>query len=409
MYFNNILKVTMILVLAIVSFETYAQKIGKTIIGENGKMIQEIIIDGRPPKVLPEPNKDLPTKKIKGTVYWLDNVPSYDWSYGCSAITVAMQAGYFDNSGHPNIYTGPANGGVQPMTNAVWNAQSSHSGTSECPVAGTAQYVDGRNKKGHADDYWTSMLSTLDPYYLKWTEHIKNEAGYNICTADYMGTNQWNNFANPDGETKFYNNTNGSPTYDFTYLEPTIRDGCHGMKLFYEACGETVIDNFNQYIYGFEDNTLGFTFDQYKSEIDNGNPVIIQVTGHTMLGYGYDNTNELHPLVYLRNTWDQNTTPGSHVMEWGKTYSGMTHFGVSVIHLAEHQVQLDVPQNITTNATGTTLTISWDSTGASSYNIYSSDDPYGTFVLRYNTSNTVYSIPLTSSKLFYYVVSSDSK
>ncbi len=407
MNFNNILKVAMILIFTIVTLETYAQKIGKIFIDKNGKKIVETIIDGRPPKVLPEPNKNLPTEKIKGVEYWLDNIPGYDWCYGCSATSVAIQSGYFDNSGYPDIYTGPANGGVQPMTNAVWNAQASHTETSECPVAGTAQNVDGRDKKGHADDYWIGYLQQGDPYYGNWTEHIKNEVGYNICTADYMGTNQWNNFANVDGSTSFYNYPDGTILYDYTGCEPADRDGCHGMRLFYEACGETVIDNFSQYIYGYDGNTLGFTFAQYMAEIDNGNPVVIQVMGHSMLGYGYDFRDELHPWVYLRDTWTQDTTPGHCKMEWGGSYSDMDHYAVAVIHL--QAPPLSVPESIATSVSGTTLTISWDSTGAASYNIYSSDDPYGTFTILDNTTNTTYDIPIASAKLFYYVVSSDAK
>ena len=80
-------------------------------------------------------------------------------------------------------------------------------------------------------------------------------------------------------------------------------------------------------------NTLGFTFDQYKQEIVNGRPVLIQVEGHTMLGYGYDNNGS---LVYIHDTWDYS----SHTMVWGGSYSGMEQFGGTSSSSQYPQVQL---------------------------------------------------------------------
>ena len=51
---------------------------------------------------------------------------------------------------------------------------------------------------------------------------------------------------------------------------------------------------------------------------------MIQVEGHSMLGYGY---NDSGTLVYLRDTWDY----GSHSMTWGGSYSDpMQHYAVTV-------------------------------------------------------------------------------
>ena len=82
------------------------------------------------------------------------------------------------------------------------------------------------------------------------------------------------------------------------------------MKLFFESRGYGVSSNYSQYIMGHNGNTQGFTFEDYKQEIDAGRPVMIQVSGHSMLGYGY---NDSETLVYLRDTWDY----GSHSMTWG--------------------------------------------------------------------------------------------
>ena len=131
-----------------------------------------------------------------------------------------------------------------------------------------------------------------------------------------MGTNQdrWNNV---DGSTYFFFDTDGNPLYDYTGYEWLgYRDGCHGMRLFAESRSYTVVTNFNQYIKGYASPTKGFTFADFVTEIDAGRPVLIQVEGHTMIGYGYDTTGN---IVYLHNTWDWSYD----YMTWGGTYSGM--------------------------------------------------------------------------------------
>jgi hypothetical protein len=142
-----------------------------------------------------------------------------------------------------------------------------------------------------------------------------------------MGTNQFKNWRNFDGSTTFFFNTKGKPLSDYTGSEfLRLRDGAHGMKLFAESRGYAVTANYNQYISGFQGNTAGFTYDQYKSEIDVGYPVLIQLSGHTILGIGYSGTNQ----VIVHDTWDYS----DHTMTWGGTYGGMVHQGVTVFHLA---------------------------------------------------------------------------
>ena len=283
----------------------------RTFIDENGKSIDEIIVPGRPPANHREPAVELPEPSRNVNI--LSNVPAFDWSYGCSATSAAMIAGFYDNDSYPNMYTGATNAGVIPMDNSVW-------GSGECPLSATHQGIDGLSVRGHVDDYWHEEGSTTDPYYGNWTEH-----NYADCTADYMGTNQYYNCQNIDGSTSFYQFTDGSPLYDYTGCEPDRKDGCHGFREFFESRGYSIQTNGNytQYIYGYEGNTIGFTYDQFKAEIDAGRPVMIHVTGHTMVGFGYDDNSN---LVYIHDTWDYS----NHTMTWGGTYSGLQHYAVSV-------------------------------------------------------------------------------
>lgn len=290
----------------------------RTFVDERGQEIAEIVVPERPPAIkaavasVPEPN-------IAMGINSLPDVPAFDWCYGCSATSAAMMFGYYDRTGYSNMYAGPTNGGVCPLTNSVW-------GYEECPLSATRQGYDGLLEKGHVNDYWYSYGSTNDPYYGHWPEH-----GYADCTADFMGTNQYQNWQNKDGATTFYYYTSGAPLYDYSGCEPSQRDGTHGMRLFVESRGYNVLfydghyQNYFQLIYGYNGNTQGFTFDQYKAEIDAGRPVFIQVEGHSMLGFGYSDPN----TVYLHDTWDHS----DHMMTWGGTYSGLQHYGVTVIKL----------------------------------------------------------------------------
>jgi len=291
----------------------------------DGNLIEEILVPGRPPKDYRAPVAPLPDPENKSANV-LSNVPAFSWCFGCSATSAAMIAGYYDRTGYNNMYTGPSNGGIMPLNNSTWpNVVINGETRSQCPLSASRMGVDGRSEKGHVDDYWYMYGSEQDPYYGNWTQHA-----YGECTADYMGTNQFHNFGASDGATRFYSNLNGTPLYDYTGSEPNERDGCHGFRLFMESRGYDVQanGNYSQRIYGYEGNTQGFTYDQFKAEIDAGRPVLIQIVGHSMVGFGYDDSGS-DQLVYIHDTWDYN----DHTMVWGGSYSDMQHYGVVVMML----------------------------------------------------------------------------
>ena len=282
----------------------------------------------------------------------LDNVPAFNWSFGCSATAASMLAGYYDRISHPNMYNGPTNNGVMPLDNSSWGTTSINGETRAlCPLSATRQGLDGLLTYGHVDDYWVSELSeSEDPYITgSWAQHV-----YADCTGDYMKTNQ-SAFGNIDGSTTFYYYTERTPFRNFTVGEDgernliTNNDGCYGIQLFFESRGYTVNDCYTQLIYN-ESEGGGFSFDQYMTEIDAGRPVMIQVQGHSMLGVGYLESNQ---TVYLHDTWDYNV----HEMIWGGEYSGMAQWGVSVLQLESNPAPLQLSSNINSS----TISLSWGS------------------------------------------------
>lgn len=297
-----------------------------------GQEVIGIVVPGKPPD-----NFRMPPAEPTDASYTLPEVPGYDWSFGCSVTSAAMMTGYYDRSGYPIMYTGPTNGGVAPLDNSVWGSVVINGEARKlCPISATRDGLDGRSIYGHVDDYWISIYNTNpDPYITYgWTQHTWGD-----CTGDFMKTNQ-SVHGNTDGWTTFWYYENGNPYSG----NGSNNDGLFGLHQFFESRGYTVTSYFNQYIYGYNGNTLGFTFAQYKQQIDAGRPVLIQVQGHTMLGIGY---NETGNIVYLRDTWDYIT----HQMTWGGTYSGMLHYAVGVIQLVPVPVGYTISGNFLYNNT----------------------------------------------------------
>ncbi len=261
----------------------------------------------------------------------LANFPSYDWVFGCSAVSGAMIAAWYDRGSYPNLYSGPTNGGVMPLTDTGWSTWSDGFETyPNNPLVASHNGLDGRSTKGSIDDYWVSYGSgAQDPYVTGgWTQHTWGDA-----IGDYMKTSQLS-YGNSDGSTTFW-------TYDTLPDKLTCaamasggissKDGTYGRKLFYEARGYTVTDCYNQRT---DNNGGGFTLANYKAEIDAGHPVMLNLAGHTIVGYGYSDT-----TVYIRDTWD-NDPSETYTMPWGGSYGNppMALLSVSVVHLQPNQV-----------------------------------------------------------------------
>lgn len=297
-----------------------------TIALEDGSLVDQVIINGppNPPPgyelertsvALPEPNVAMAAKVL--------TVPAYEWTFGCSATSAAMIAGYYDRTGFANIYTGPTNGGVMPLNSSAWGTWTDSYGDTyrQCPLAASRSGLDGRTTRGSMDDYWVYYMSSVqDPYITgNWTQHT-----YGTAIGDYMRTSQ-STYGNVDGATVFYRRSGSSVPLTCAEMAASgiTQDGTYGRKLFYEARGYTVTDCYNQPT----DNTgSGFTFAQYKAEIDAGRPVMLNLTGHTVVGFGYDDASK---TIYLHDTWDSL----DHTMTWSGSYTGLTLQSVSIVNL----------------------------------------------------------------------------
>jgi len=289
---------------------------------QDGSGATDLIIDSPP---YPPPGYQaenlasmLAMKSMSSGIKNLD-VPAYKWDYGCSATSAAMIAAYYDINGYPNMYTGPTNGGVMPMNN-VWG-QYHDTGdfyTDKNPLAASQNGLDGRIIKGSIDDYWVTYGNTVDPFSGNWSEH-----SYGTAIGDYMRTSQWA-FGNSDGMTHFME---GYSPYQCGSM--TDGDGTLGRKLFYQARGYTVTDCYSQVTSNVYSN--GFTFAQYMAEIDAGRPVLVNLTGHSVVGTGYDSSTQ---TIYFHNTWDFSTASMTWTGRYLPNSYNMKIEAVSIVNLA---------------------------------------------------------------------------
>ncbi len=310
----------------------------KTIVLEDGTAI-DVVVANSPatPPINIMASMEFSIAPLAAGDVVIPDVPAFDWSYGSSATAGAMIAGYYDNTGYPDMYTGPTNGGVMPLTNVSWPEDASTpEGGHECPLSATKDNLDDRNGFGHVDDYYGAVGE--DPFVTAGREeHDRGD-----CTGDYMKTNKWfpgssniipglSNDINQDGAALFMFSGDGQPmtASDLEANGYNQYDAGYGLKLFFESRNYTITTMYNQYIH--PDKQDGFSYVQYKAEINAGRPVMLHLTGHIVVGTGYNDTNGEE--VIFHDSW-------SHVeqrMTWGGSYqpSGYVHNAVTIVTLAD--------------------------------------------------------------------------
>lgn len=248
----------------------------------------------------------------------------YDWWYGCSPTSVGMILGMYDRQGYL---------GASYANLAAGLAESREDTGAASPVA-AAMIASS----GHISDFYSGGYGASGDDVVPATHAFD-------CLADFMGTSQDiagnASYNMTNGTTSFWYYTDGSP---LSYLDIVVlntmfpdmylmeRSGEYGIYEYLAYCGygSQVVNIYNQYIAEM-DYTYGFTFEDYMAQIDAGRPVVIQLSGHTVVGWGYDaSTIGTTQTIYIDDTWGA----GTQTMSWGGSYAGLEHYGVTVIELA---------------------------------------------------------------------------
>lgn len=253
------------------------------------------------------------------------DVPDYEWDYGCFGTATGNLFGFWDRNGFADFYTGPTSGGVAPLDS---RRSAGHSGIRS--LWASAAGVDGRpsNRPGHVDDYYVAYESVAeDPYVTAGrAEHTAD------CIGDFIGLNQkkWTDLngecrGNIDGYSFVFWNGSGARRDARPGFEPSIPkrsdmpSGLIDWTRFRGYDGEAFcqLADFNPVVTGGR----GFTFEDLKSEIDAGYPVLLylQPTSelsrtlggqsrvnpdiHGMLAYGYLIEDDGTRFVRFRTSW----------------------------------------------------------------------------------------------------------
>lgn len=276
---------------------------GYEIVYSQTEIIYEDIINSSPPLV---DFVQLKSAKIDPIDLVALKVPSYLWSYGCASTSAAMLIGYYDQGCFPSLYTGLKNGGMAPFNNSFWRKAINSPGilNYDNSISASMNGYDQQGTNGHFDDFWEcSSCGGDDPH-----PYIGSTPPHNFslhpCVGDFMGTSQ-DYFNNLDGSTRFYNSSTNSKVINYSKCEsetPKYRDGNYGLRKFIESCHYTVEENFNQNIAGLKGVEAGFTYDDFKNEIDAGRPVLIHFKNHTAIGFGYSYSN---CIIRIYTTWSE--------------------------------------------------------------------------------------------------------
>jgi hypothetical protein len=243
--------------------------------------------------------------RVEGAV--LSNAPAYDWWYGCSPTSAGMMMGYYDINGYGGlrydnlIPGGPAELSTFGNSSALANQIIASSGHITDFYGGESP-SDGLNKSG---DDLAAPYHSFD------------------SLADFMGTSQ-DSVGNSNGATTFWNFTDGSRLNYSDIASYGLNDysGMYGIYEYVTYAGYGVSTLYNQYTDNYKAG--GFSLSDYQNEIDHGRVVMLQVTGHTLFGYGYEGD-----TIYFHDTWHDDP----HTMTWGTSYSGMDLYGVTVMEL----------------------------------------------------------------------------
>jgi hypothetical protein len=183
-------------------------------------------------------------------------------------------------------------------------------------------------------------------------------------------------------------------------------DGTLGRKEFYEARGYTVTDCYNQRTENIV--TGAFSLADFQAEINAGHPVLINLEGHSVVGYGYDGS-----TIYIRDTWDSDTSNMTHYMEWGQYYppdeqdpnKQMHMISVSIVHLDDSPTFAKLSPANNYFSWTTTVTLSWgNSVGVDFYEYCLSTSPSCSSWTSTDVNTSVTLTDLTGGATYYWQV-----
>ena len=279
-------------------------------------------------------------------------IPQAEYMYGCTPTAVAMLLGYYDLFGYrdrdfSNLIDGDVQLNERGTDGDAYNMNAFD--TTLGRTIATEDYVWRFYERDGAE---TTPEQELE---YSFTEN-GNEVDISVwnCLADYLGTGQyWRGMSNRATRIAYTTLEELSLT---TRMATMTGDGytreveekflsfLYGLQLYVQSRGYS-LDYEVTGSYQVDVNHGNFTFADYKAEIDAGRPVLVSITGHTMVGYGYND--ETQEIIF------DNMYRSDCRMTWGGSYfySGMERelVGITTIGLVYGDLNCDLSVDNSTN------------------------------------------------------------
>lgn len=268
-----------------------------------------------------------------GDILLANTMPQAEYMYGCTPTAVAMLLGFYDMYGYRGKNYSDLIAGVVAQ-NSRGTDGNKYDMDAFDTVLGLAtaskDYVYRFYSRGDLDiitgnksgSYWTtSGEEELEYSFTSGGEGPELRTDNWNCIADYLGTGQcWR--GNDNLSTSFSVmsleeaiNTNSVITYISDETTRTIdwryTTMIYGLYLYVRDKGYA-LDTKSTGIYAVDVNNGSFTFEDYMMEIDAGRPVLISITEHSMVGYGYNA--ETREIIF------DDCYEADQRMVWGGTY-----------------------------------------------------------------------------------------
>ena len=247
---------------------------------------------------------------LEGDVLLPYTMPQAEYMYGCACTATGMLLGYYDKYGYlgydvSNIIDGDIAVYSRGLDGNKYDMDAFDT------VLGN--FIANQN---YVDLFYDTTPEQELQYTLKQDDSLNTDV-YD-CLASWLGTGQYWRY-NKDFSTtycftslEYLLNTSETITIDDLTMPIKFVDFKYGLYEYLATVGytldaaltaSTLVD-----VAGGE-----FTFEDYMAEIDAGRPVLISITGHQMVGYGY---NETTREIIFDDTYDADQR-----MVWDGTYN----------------------------------------------------------------------------------------
>jgi len=322
----------------------------------------------------------------------------------------------------------------------VYNASGSTIETFNDGSFTAPAYAWTTTNSGSGARNWT--LQTTTPYegtYCAGADALLKDSQWAAITATV-------NYTSP-GSISFWKKTSSEENYDYLnfYLDgvkigqwsgitawskssfPVSTSGNHTIKFEYfkDAGAEAGTDQvWVDYIEFFTNPTPVVPPTPTLVSPSNGSSAANQtptfswnaVTGATSYNLLVDNNSDFSsPEISVAPTTNSYTVPtkalsaGTYYWKVKVTSASGSYSSVWTYTVTSGTVIPAVPANITTSIVSGNVYVNWDnSADATSYDVYSSSTPYGTFTLLTNVTASEYTYTPTATRMFFYIVAKNS-